>query len=100
MTVRPRAQYEAFLAARQFQQTPEFKVQYRDRAGVEGTLAQGLRIAGLRRARYVGLAKAFLQYVPTVAAINLQRIRDWSADIPRAKTRTAPFVLLAQAAVG
>ena len=100
MTVRPRAQYEAFLAARQFQQTPEFKVQYRDRAGVEGTLAQGLRIAGLRRARYVGLTKTFLQHVPTVAAINLQRIRDWSADIPRAKTRTAPFVLLAQAAVG
>jgi len=100
MTVRPRAQHEALQAARQFQQTPEFKAQYEDRAGVEGTLAQGLKIAGLRRARYVGLAKTFLQHVLTAAAINLRRIGDWLADIPRAKTRTAPFVLLMQAAAG
>ncbi len=100
MTVRPRAQYEALQTARQFQQTPEFKAQYQARAGVEGTLAQGLRIAGLRRARYVGLAKTFLQHVLTAAAINLRRIGDWLADVPRAKTRTAPFVLLAQAAAG
>jgi hypothetical protein len=51
------------------------------------------------RARYVGLAKTFLQYVLT-AAINLRRSGDWLADIPRAKTRTAPFVLLARAAAG
>jgi transposase len=100
MTMRPRAQHEALQAARQFQRTYEFKARYEDRAGVESTLAQGLKIAGLCRARYVGLAKMFLQHVLTAAAINLRRIGDWLADIPQAKTRTAPFVLLARTAAG
>ena len=30
MTVRPRAQHEALLAARQYQQTPDFKAQHED----------------------------------------------------------------------
>jgi hypothetical protein len=59
---------------------------------------KGLRIADLRRSRYIGLAKTHLHHVLAVAAINLRRIGDWLADDPRAKTRTAPFVLLAQAA--
>jgi hypothetical protein len=33
-------------------------------------------------------------------AINPWRFGDWLADLPRAKTRTAPFVLLARAAAG
>ena len=98
MTVRPRAQHEALQAARQFQQTSDFKAQYEDRAGIEGTLSQGLRIADLRRSRYMGLAKTHLHHVLAAAAINLRRIGDWFADTPRAKSRTAPFVLLAQAA--
>jgi transposase len=68
--------------------------------GRGGTLAQGLKIAGLRHARYVGLAKTFLRHVLTAAAIHLRRIGDWLADIPHAKTRTALFVLLARAAAG
>ena len=34
----------------------------RARAGVEGSLSQGVRIAGLRQARYIGLAKTHLQH--------------------------------------
>jgi transposase len=97
MTLRPRAQHEALQAARQDQQTPEFKARYEDRAGIEGTLSQGLRVADLRRSRYLGLAKTHLHHVLVAAAINLRRIGDWFADHPRAKTRTAPFVLLARA---
>jgi hypothetical protein len=35
-----------------------------------------------------------------IACRNLWHIGDWLADIPRVKTRMAPFVLLAQAAAG
>jgi transposase len=31
------------------------------RAGIEGTLSEGIRAHGLRRARYIGLAKTHLQ---------------------------------------
>jgi transposase len=96
ITVRPREQYEALQSARQYQKTPEFKAEYATRAGVEGTLAQALRIADLRRSRYIGLAKTHLPHVLTAAGINLRRLGDWFADIPRAQTRTAPFVLLTQ----
>lgn len=97
MTLRARAQHEALQAARLDQQTPEFKARYEDRAGIEGTLSQGLRVADLRRSRYLGLAKTRLHHILVAAAINLRRIGDWFADHPRAKTRTAPFVLLMRA---
>ena len=64
------------------------------RAGVEGTLSQGVRGFGLRRCRYIGLAKARLQHVAPAAAINVYRISDWLGGAPRAATRTSPFVRL------
>jgi transposase len=97
ITIRPRPQYEALQQARRHQKTPEFKAEYQDRAGVEGTLSQGLRIANLRRARYVGLAKTRLQHVLTAAALNLRRLGDWLTEQPRAATRIPPFVRLTQA---
>jgi len=96
MTVRPRLQHEALQRARRHQQTPEFKESYAARAGIEGTLSQGVRNCELRRSRYIGLAKTRLQHVLVAAAINIQRIADWLLDVPRSHTRTARFVLLAQ----
>jgi hypothetical protein len=52
---------------------------------------------GLRRCRYVGLAKAHLQHVITAAAMNLSRLAAWQAEVPRAKTRTSRFARLALA---
>ena len=57
-------------------------------------LSQGVRGFGLRRCRYIGLAKARLQHVATAAAINVYRISDWVGGVPRAATRTSPFVRL------
>ena len=57
ITVRTQAYYEALQAARHDQTTAAFKAQYATRAGVEGTLSQGVRAFGLRRTRYGGLAK-------------------------------------------
>ena len=60
------------------------------RAGVEGTLSQGVRGFGLRRCRYIGLAKARLQHVATAAAINVYRLSDWLGGVPRAAANAAP----------
>ena len=65
------------------------------RAGIEGTLSQGVRRMGLRRARYDGLQKTHLQHVPTVAAINLVRIDAILTGIPRGRTRQSSFASLA-----
>src|SRR5215510_8740233 len=43
LTVRPQAHHEAMQAARQRQETPEFKEKYALRSGVESSLSQGIR---------------------------------------------------------
>lgn len=82
-------------SARQQQETDEFKERYRKRAGVEGTISQGTRSFGLRRARYIGLAKTHLQNVATAAAMNLTRMVAWLNEIPKGQTRQSRFAALA-----
>jgi transposase len=41
---------------------------------VEGTISQAVRAFGLRRTRYIGLAKTHLQHVLTAIAFNLARL--------------------------
>lgn len=98
ITVRPKEQHRVLQAARQYQQTAEFKAEYDVRAGVEGTLSQGLRVCDLRHAHYIGLAKTRLQHVVTAAALNVIRITQWLEDPRLAKTRRAPFLALLPAA--
>jgi transposase len=95
LTLQSRAEHEAIQAARQRQQTTEFAAQYAPRAGIEGTLSQGIRAFGLRKARYRGLAKTHLQHVATATAINLVRLDDWLNGAPRATTRISAFAALA-----
>lgn len=80
------------------QATAEWKDRYALRAGVEGTISQGVRAFGLRRSRYVGLHKTRLQHVLTAAAMNLVRADAWLAGTPFAKTRTSRFAALRPAA--
>ena len=68
--------------------------QYAHRAGIEGTVSQGIRISGLRYSRYIGLAKTHLQHVLTAAAMNLVRVVCWLEEKPLAQTRTSAFVQL------
>lgn len=95
LKLRPQAQFEALQSARLRQTTDEFKQNYNQRAGVEGTISQGTRAFGLRRSRYLGLAKTHLQHVATAAAINLSRLMDWFRDYTPEKTRTSRFAGLA-----
>jgi transposase len=94
----PRPEYEALNSARERMRNPAWKASYRVRAGIEGTLSQGVRAFGMRRSRYVGLAKTGLQQACTAAAMNVARIVNWLDKKPRAKTRATRFAALAQAA--
>jgi transposase len=87
-------EHETLQAARRHQQTEDVKVQYAARAGVEGTHAQAVRRAGLRRTRYIGLATTRPQHIATAAALNLIRINDWCSGAPFAKTRISRFAAL------
>jgi transposase len=90
-----REQYEALQGMRSYIESEAGRRLYAQRAGIEGTLSQGVRSFGLRRARYRGTAKAHLQQVATAAAINFSRVSDWLGDVPRAETRTSRFARLA-----
>jgi transposase len=90
-----RAEHEALKAARGQLATKEGRRRYARRAGIEGTISQGVRAFGLRRSRYRGLAKTHLQHVATAAAVNLERLAAWFRAVPRAATRTSRFAALA-----
>lgn len=90
----PQPQYQALQAARHYQTTDAFRQRYARRAGVEGTLSQGVRAFGLRRSRYTGLAKTHLQHMFTAVAMNLARLMSWWQEIPRSQTRTSRFAAL------
>jgi transposase len=92
--VRPHDQYLALQAARSREKSEEFKAEYARRAGIEGTISEGVRAGGLRRARYVGKAKVPLQHLATAAAINVIRISSWLMDRAREQTRTSAFARL------
>jgi len=91
ISIRPREQYEALQQRRKRVRTDSFKEEYAKRAGVEGTISQGVRRCGIRHARYRGLAKTRLQHLATAAALNLLRIADWLDETPQAKTRHSTF---------
>jgi transposase len=98
LTVRTQIYHEALQAARQRQRTVEFKEHYADRAGIEGTLSQGMRAFDLRRSRYIGLAKTHLQHILIATAINLVRVVAWLTDPHPTKPYTAPFAALVSSA--
>ena len=89
-----RRTFEALQGARRHQKTEAFRVNYATRAGIEGTHAQAINRCGLRRCRYIGLAKTRLQHVLTAAAINLVRVAEWCAGTSIAQTRCSRFAAL------
>lgn len=91
----PREQHEALEAARARFSTDAGRELYKRRAGIEGTLSQGVRAFGLRRTRYRGIDKTHLQHVAIATAINVERLVAWFTGQPRATTRTSRFAALA-----
>ena len=77
-------------AARQRQETPEFKAQYALRAGVESSLSQGIRRFDLRRSRSIGLARTHLQQLLTATAMNVVRVIAWLWGEPLGERKRKP----------
>lgn len=94
LTPRRREEHAALEAARAREAGKEFADEHRRRAGIEGTLSQGVRAMHLRQSRYVGFAKTHLQHVLTAAAMNLSRLGNWLAGTPRERARQSAFTRL------
>ena len=94
LTVHPRDVHQAQLAARATQGTRDFQARYALRAGVEGTIRQGVAVTGMRHARYRGLAKTRLEHTSAAAALNLIRLHAWWNGHPLDRTRTSHLARL------
>jgi transposase len=94
ITVRREQQQQALQRARARAKTEEFKTLYARRAGLEGTISQGVRAMGLRRSRYIGQERTHLQHLATAAAMSIVRLMRWLDGEPHAQTRTSAFVQL------
>jgi transposase len=95
ITLRTQLEHEALQMGRQQQKSEEWKQIYNRRAGIEGTLSQGINAFGLRRSRYLGLAKTQLQHILTSVVINIVRMVAWLLEIPHAQTRVSRFARMA-----
>jgi transposase len=89
LTVPPRKIHNAQLAARATQDTPHWQADYARRAGVEGTIRQGVAVTGMRRARYRGLPKTTLEHVYSAVALNLIRLHAYWNGHPLDRTRSS-----------
>ena len=94
LTVHPRDVHEAQLTARAAQGTKDFQARYALRAGVEGTIRQGVAVTGMRHARYRGLAKTRLEHANAAVALNLIRLHAWWNGHPMDGTRTSHLARL------
>lgn len=92
--IRGKAEYEALQQARTIQTTQDWKQRYKVRAGVEGSISQGVRAFGLRQSRYIGFEKTHFQHIAIAAAMNVVRLHAWNQEIPRSKTRQSRFARL------
>ncbi|MFF4796450.1 transposase [Streptomyces sp. NPDC001276] len=94
LTLLPRKQQEILEQRRQEQRTEEWKKRYNIRAGVEGTISQAVHRTGIRRTRYIGLAKSHLGNVLAATAINIVRLDAWLTGTPLGKTRASHLARL------
>ncbi len=95
LTPQGQAEHEALMVRREEQHTDAFRA---ERAGMEGTMSQGVRAFGLRTTRYRRLVQTQLQQVAIAAAINLSRLANGGQAILRAPTRCSAVAALAPSA--
>ncbi len=99
LCLRPRAQFEALRAARQRESTTALGETYARRAGIEGTLARGIRRCHLRRTRYHGQPKVQLGHILAATGLNFLRLGEWSLGMSRRRPPRSPFTRLLAAPV-
>ncbi len=77
------------------QTTPEWKSEYRRRAGIEGTFSWAVGLLGARRARYRGLEKVSLEHVLTAVALSILRVTEWLGGVSPPTSRVSAFARIA-----
>ena len=87
-------QFEALRAARQRESTAALGETYALRAGIEGTIARGIRRCRLRRARYRGQPKVQLGHLLAATGLTFLRLGEWSLGMSRRKPPRSPFARL------
>lgn len=95
ISIRTEQAHLALQKARTRQNVPDFWQHYKKRAGVEGTLSQGIRSFGLRQSRYRTMAKTNLQHLLVASAINIVRVLAWLEGQSQAQTPKSNFAALA-----
>lgn len=95
LLLQARELHEALKKTRDLFSSGVERGEYKERAGIEGTLSQGIRRGTVRRARYKGLQKTHLQETATAAGINILRTINHLNQVPIAKTRVSRFARLA-----
>ena len=98
LTLLPREQQQILEQRRAQQQTDEWKERYDARAGVEGTISQGVRRSRLRRTPYRGQRKTHLANALSATALNVIRADAWLNGTPLGTTRVSHLTRLALAA--
>ena len=99
LCLRPRAQFEALQAARQRESLTERGESYAGRAGIEGTLARGIRRCRLRRTRYRGQPKVHLGHILAATGLNFLRLGEWPRGRSRRRPPRSPFARLLAAPI-
>ena len=89
------SQHAALREVRSFIDSEAGRQLYARRAGIEGTLSQGVRSFGLRRSRYRGEARRTCSIWRQCVALNFSRVSDWLGGVPRAAMRASRFARLA-----
>lgn len=94
LRIRPKEAYEQLQLARARERSSEFQTQYQKRAGIESTIHQAANVKGVRRSRYLGLARTHLHHLFMAAALNLERATDWLVGERPQETYQSPFSTL------
>lgn len=88
ITLPQQEHHEAIQNARKRQTTQEFKERYAKRAGIEGTISQGVRAFDLRVSRYLGIQKTHVQHLLAATAMNVVRLFQWQMG----ETPSSPYI--------
>lgn len=87
----------ALQAIRERQKSKIFWDTYSIRSGIEGTIHPAVEKLGMRRRGYRRITKTKFQHLITAAAINIQRMLSWFAEVPRSVTYQSHFAALVTA---
>ena len=95
MTFKRKDDYDILQEMRAYMSSAIGQSLYNLRAGIEGTIAKGVRGYGMRKTRYRGLKKTHLGHIATAAAMNIDRYFDYRMGRKKPGKRISRFAALA-----